>query len=48
MKIDVMIRANYGDEGKGLMTEQLCMKHEGTTVALAQGRMAIIFSDCSL
>ena len=48
MKIDIVIGAKYRDEGKGLVMEWLCMKHEGTVVALPQDGMAIIFSDCQL
>jgi adenylosuccinate synthase len=35
--VDVVIGANYGDEGKGLVTEFLCLSRPGAVVALANG-----------
>ena len=37
MKVEAVIGANYGDEGKGLVTEFLCLSKDKTIVALANG-----------
>ena len=37
MTAEVVIGANYGDEGKGLVTEFLCLSKDKTVVALANG-----------
>lgn len=37
MKVDVVIGANYGDEGKGLVTEFLSSSSENSIVVLANG-----------
>lgn len=37
MTVKVVIGANYGDEGKGLVTEFLCLSKDKTIVALANG-----------
>lgn len=37
MTVEVVIGANYGDEGKGLVTEFLCLSKDKTVVALANG-----------
>ena len=37
MTVEVVIGANYGDEGKGLVTEFLCLSAPGSAVALANG-----------
>ena len=35
--VEAVIGANYGDEGKGLVTEFLCLSKDKTVVALANG-----------
>lgn len=37
MTVEAVIGANYGDEGKGLVTEFLCLSTDRTIVALANG-----------
>lgn len=37
MTVEVVIGANYGDEGKGLVTDFLCLSKGKTTVALING-----------
>lgn len=37
MNIEVVIGANYGDEGKGLFTEYLSTKHDNSIVVLVNG-----------
>lgn len=37
MTVEAVIGANYGDEGKGLVTEFLCLSAPGSVVALANG-----------
>ena len=37
MTVEAVIGANYGDEGKGLVTEFLCLSKDKTVVALANG-----------
>ena len=37
MKASIVIGANYGDEGKGLMTDYLCRKHNADVVVRFNG-----------
>ena len=37
MTVEAVIGANYGDEGKGLVTEFLCLSKDKAVVALANG-----------